>query len=229
MNWFSKNINYIIITVACLILAFVPPMIGSIAGVGLALPTTASGWVIWSILQACSTIANCLLFYAFTAQGEDNVKTHPSHLKAIELLRVNKIYNETVLISPQEWRRKGWGKKIAWMAAGTLLGGVALTQAMIAFDLIRFITQILLMTFGLIFGAVQMKKTEYIFSDYYLEYAEQQVRKKKEEEIAAQTTNYLEITTTSTVERTREVPISEDRALARGQAEIPIKEENSPL
>ena len=210
MSWLSKNMNYVIIVIACIIIAFIPPLIGSVAGMGLALPTTAAGWVIWVVLQACGTIANCLMFYAFTAQGKDNIKAHPSYLKAVELLRVNKIFTEVILISPQEWERKSWGKKMAWVAAGTLLGGIALTQAVLAFDGIRFITQLITMTFGLLFGALHMKKTETMYSDYYLEYAEQQVRMKKEEELAAQTTNYLEITTTSTVERTREIPIKEN-------------------
>lgn len=64
-----------------------------------------------------------------------------------------------------------------------------------------------------------MKQTEYKYTDYYLEYAEQQVRLKEEEEekarkakeeLEATTTHYLEVTTTSTVERTREIPIKEE-------------------
>lgn len=44
----------------------------------------------------------------------------------------------------------------------------------------------------------------------YLAYAKYMVQEKEKEEEAAQTTNYLEITTTSTIERTREIPIKEE-------------------
>ena len=206
----SEYTNYIIITAACILMGFVPPMLGAVMGLGLNLPTTVAGWIVWTVLQVCNSVANCLMFYAFTAQGKDNIKQHPSYIKATELLRVNKIYKEISLISPQEWERKGWFKKMAWMAVGTLLGGIALTQAVMAFDVVRFFTQIITIVFGILFGLFQMKKTEEMYSDYYLEYAEQQVRIKKDEELEAQTTDYLEITTTSTIERTRQIPLKEN-------------------
>lgn len=202
--------NYIVVVVACLIMALVPPFLGSVAGIGLAFPTTIAGWIVWSVLQVCNCVANCLMLYAFTAQGKDLARTHPSYIKAVELLRVNKIAKEKVLCSPQEWEREVWKKKMVWMAIGTLVGGIALTQAVLAFDALRFITQLITITFGILFGLFQMKTTTEKYTDYYLEYAEQQVRIKKEEELEATTTNYLEITTTSTVERTREIPITEE-------------------
>lgn len=206
----TDYVNYIIIVIACIIMGILPPLLGTVAGLGLAFPTTVAGWIVWSILQVANSVANCLMFYAFTKQGKDNVKNHPSYLEAVRLLRVNKIFKIVVLISPQEWEKKGWRQKIIWMFVGTLVGGIALTQAVLAFDVVRFITQLITIIFGLLFGLFQMKKTEEMYSDYYLEYAEQQVRLKQEEELAATTTNYLEITTTSTVERTREIPITEE-------------------
>lgn len=205
----SKYIYVVIIIVSLIIGGLIPPLLGTVAGLGLSFPTTAAGWIVWGILQVCNMIANCLMFYAFTAQGKENIKKHPSHIAAKELLRINNIHKEEILISPQEWEKRSWMKKMALMGAGTLLGGVALTQAVIAFDVIRFIVQVITLTIGLLFGLIQMKAIEEKYTDYYLEYAEQQVRIKKEEEIAAQTTDYLEITTTSVIERTREIPINE--------------------
>ena len=207
MKQITKYTNYIIIIVATIIAGIIPPMIGSIAGLAIAFPTTLSGWLVWSVIQICSAIANCLIFYAFLSQGKDNVKDHPSYLKARELLRVNGIGKDVLLISPQEWERGEWRTKMIWLFIGTLLGGIALTQAILAFDVVRFICQIFAVAFAILFGLIEMKKAEEKYSDYYLEYAEQQVALKKQEEEDAQTTNYLEITTTSTVERTREIPI----------------------
>lgn len=207
MKQITKYTNYIIIIVATLIAGIVPPMIGSVAGLAIAFPTTVSGWLVWSVIQICSAIANCLIFYAFLNQGKDNVKDHPSYLKARELLRINGIGKETLLISPQQWERGEWRSRVIWLFIGTLLGGIALTQAILAFDVVRFICQIFAVAFAILFGLLEMKKAEEKYSDYYLEYAEQQVAIKKQEEEDAQTTNYLEITTTSTVERTREIPI----------------------
>lgn len=210
MKQITKYSNYIIIIVASIIAGFIPPMIGSIAGLAIVFPTTAAGWMLWSVIQICSAIANCLIFYAFISQGKDNVKDHPSYIKARELLRIHGIGKDVILVSPQEWERGEWRTKVIWLFIGTLLGGIALTQAILAFDVVRFICQLFAITFAILFGLIEMKKTEEMYSDYYLEYAEQQVSIKKEEELAAQTTNYLEITTTSTVERTREIPIKEN-------------------
>lgn len=209
--------NYIIIVVACLIAAVVPPFLGTVTGIGLCFPTTTAGWIVWGILQLCNCTANCLLLYAFTSQGKDDAKTHPSYKKAIELLRLNKISKETLLMSPQEWEHKVWRKKAIWMFIGTLVGGIALTQAVLSFDALRFIVQLITLTFGIVFGLFQMKATKEMYTDHYLEYAEQQVRIKKEEELAATTTNYLEITTTSTVERTRQIPLTEENSNVQTQ------------
>lgn len=215
----TDYINYIIVVIAALIAGVVPPFLGTVAGLGLCFPTTTAGWIVWSILQICNAVANCLIFYALTAQGKDNAKKMPAYQKAIDLLRVNKIGKEVRLISPQEWEANGWKKKMAWMAISTLVGGVALTQAVLTFDALRFIIQLISITFAILFGLFHMKQTEYKYTDYYLEYAEQQVRLKEEAEEEARlakeeedrtTTHYLEITTTSTVERTREIPIKEE-------------------
>lgn len=215
----TDYINYIIVVIAGLIAGVVPPFLGTVVGLGLCFPTTTAGWIVWSILQICNAVANCLIFYALTAQGKDNAKKMPTYQKAIDLLRVNKIGKEVRLISPQEWEANGWKKKMAWMAISTLVGGVALTQAVLTFDALRFIIQLISITFAILFGLFHMKQTEYKYTDYYLEYAEQQVRLKEEAEEEARlakeeedhtTTHYLEITTTSTVERTREIPIKEE-------------------
>jgi hypothetical protein len=203
-------IYYIIIVIACVVAGVVPPLIGSIAGLGLAFPTTVAGWIIWSILQVINAVSGCMILYAFGAQGKDNVKDHPSHLEALRLLRLHKIEDEKLLISPQEWERQVWKKKAIWLGIGLLVGGVALTNAVLAFDVVRFLVQCLTIVMSVSFGLLHMKSTEHMYSVYYLEYAEQRVRIKTEEEINAQTTNYLEITTTSTVERTREIPIKEN-------------------
>lgn len=206
----TKYIYVIIIVLSLIIGGFIPPLLGTVAGLGLSFPTTVAGWIVWGILQGCNVVSNCLMFYAFNSQGKENIRKHPTYLKAVELLRINNITKQEILISPQEWEKRSWIKKMCFMAVGTLFGGVALTQAVIAFDVLRFIVQIITLTIGLIFGLVQMKTIEDKYTDYYLEYAEQEVRIKKEEELTAQTKDYLEITTTSIIERTREIPKEEN-------------------
>lgn len=213
---FTDYINYIIVSIVAIIAGVVPPFLGSVVGLGLCFPTTVAGWVVWAVVHVCNAVSNCLIFYALTEQGKDNAKKMENYGKAIELLRLNKIGKEQRLISPQEWEANGWKKKMAWMAISTLVGGVALTQAVLTFDALRFIVQLVSITFALLFGLFHMKHTEYRYTDYYLEYAEQEVRLKEEEleaakqaELESQTTAYLEITTTTTVERTREIPIKE--------------------
>lgn len=178
----SDYTNYIIIGIACLIMGLIPPLLGTVTGLGIHFPTTSAGWLVWAVLHASNTISNCLIYYAFTTQGKENAKNTTSYNKAITLLSENNVFKEKILISPQEWEKRGWSKKILWLVIGTFASSVALTQAVLAFDVVRFISQIVILTFGLLFGLVQMKKTEEKYSSYYLEYAEQRVRLKKDED-----------------------------------------------
>lgn len=207
---FRKSRNYLIMIITSIVMLLFPPFMGSIAGLGWAFPTTPAGWIVWAILNISSAIFNCLLFYAFIEQGKDNVKEDPKQLAAIDMLKVNNIVEEKILLSPQQIEAREWKTKAVWIAVGTLLGTIALTQAILQFDAIRLISQILALTVGLIFGILEQKKIEWTYTDHYLAYAEQQVRFKQEAEAKTNITEYIEETSITTIQKTRELPLEKE-------------------
>ena len=67
---------------------------------------------------------------------------------------------------------------------GTLLGGFALTQAILTYDYVRMLAYLFTIIFGVIFGIYEMKKYEEYLTDEYLKSALYYQRKKAEEEMA---------------------------------------------
>ena len=79
------------------------------------------------------------------------------------------------------------------IAIGTLLAGFALTQAILTYDYVRMLSYLFTITFGVIFGILEMKKWEeyytgefYDYALYYQKIKEEEERKKQEEENAKQ-------------------------------------------
>lgn len=207
--WCNRYLYYALIFVLSLITLFALPMLGSEVGLAFDLPTTIAGWIVWTISNIAAAILNVLMFHSFIKQGKLNILDHPNYIAANELLRINNIGKVEVPLSPKQWHGKQYRNKGISLFIFTLLGTVAFGQAILTFNTVKFISQIIVLLCGLVFGFMEMKAVEEYWTTEYLEWAKLTVREKEEAEIAAQTTNYLEITTTSTIERTREIPIKE--------------------
>ena len=64
--------NYAVIALISVIVMFIIPMFGSEVGLGLNLPDSTAGWIVWGITKACVAIVNMLIFHCFTMQGKVN-------------------------------------------------------------------------------------------------------------------------------------------------------------
>ena len=173
---FSDHISTILIFLGSFGLLCFSPFLGSFVGLAVVFPTTVVGWALFLTLNISSALFNSLIFYAFLRKGKELAYKTEEYKKARELLRLWNIHPEDILISPQDWEKGEWKKKAIWIAIGTLLGGIALTQAVLSFDIVRFISQALVLLMGLVFGALEQELAKEKYSIYYLEYAEQQVR-----------------------------------------------------
>lgn len=74
-------------------------------------------------------------------------------------------------MGPNEWTRKQYRGKGISLAITTLLGAVALTNAILAFNLVTMVTYLFTIIMGIIFGFIQMGTAENYWTGEYWEYA----------------------------------------------------------
>lgn len=86
--------------------------------------------------------------------------------------------------SPQQFLGREYGRKGAMIFITSCLSAFALTQAVLTFDVATFISYVITIIFGLIFGILEMKKCEEYWSITYIQYAKYYQKKKIEEEMA---------------------------------------------
>lgn len=205
--WWNQYMYYGLICLISLITLFLVPMLGSEAGLEWQVPNTPVGWIVWIISNICTSILNVLLFHGFIKQAKVNILDDPNYLEAVRLLQVHEIETVSLPLSPKVWHSKQYRNKGLWLFIGTLAGTIGLSQAILQFDGVKFLSQVITLAIGLIFGVLQMKTTEEYWTVEYLAYAKMKVQEKEALEEKAQTTSYIEQTSITTIERTREIPL----------------------
>lgn len=163
---------YIVIGVASLIALLFLPFLGSTVGIGLAVPDTTAGWIVWVTVKAIVAVINVLIFHAFMQQAKVNVRNDRKYKEALEILGKVKRKNYTPR-SPEKWTRAQYGRKGTMIAITTALATVALTQAILTFDWVSMLTYLFTIVMGLILGVIQMKSAETYWTDEFWRYAKQ--------------------------------------------------------
>lgn len=183
----SKTLDLYLYYILVGILSFVAlvflPFFGSELGMGFTFPTTAAGWVVYVVQQALMSLVNILIFHSFICQSYVNVKDDPNYKEAQKILNSFDT-KEYIPMTLQQFNRKEYGKKGVAIFIGTLLGGFALTQAILSYDYVRMLAYLFTIIFGIIFGIYEMKKYELYLTTEYLKSALYQQRKRTEEEMA---------------------------------------------
>ena len=205
-KYWNNYLYYGLIFVLSMLTLFAVPMLGSEAGLEWNIPTTTAGWIVWTISNISASTLNVLMFHSFIKQAKINVKDDPNYLEAQKLLSENEIEKIEEPLSPSEWHRKQYRNKGISLFVFTLLGTIGLGQAILMFDGAKFLSQVIVLMTGLVFGVLQMKTTEEYWTVQYLDYAKLKVKEKKEAELEAQTTDYNEIIERTVVERTIRQP-----------------------
>ena len=162
---------YAIIAILSIIVIFFMPFISSEMGMELNLPDTATGWVIYLITKALVVAINLTIFYSFMEQAKLNIRDHPKYIEANDIL--GKYFKDIkpVPMGPNEWTHKQYRGKGISLAITTLLGAVALTNAVLAFNLVTMVTYLFTIVMGIIFGFIQMGTAENYWTGEYWEYA----------------------------------------------------------
>ena len=163
--------NYAVIALISVIVMFIMPMFGSEVGLGLNLPDSTAGWIVWGITKGGVAIVNMLIFHCFTMQGKVNSLKDPQYIEATKILQQYRDKDAEKPKSPRKFLAEQYGFKGSMVLITTVLSSVGLTQAILTFDLIQMISYAITVILGLVAGFLQMNKVEIYWTDTYYKYA----------------------------------------------------------
>lgn len=165
------NLWYIVLAVASIITLVFFPMIGSGLPLALTLPTSAVGWIIYVFTKLAVSAINIFIFHSFMSQGKLNVSDFWKKKLADEILHRVRRTQETIPLSPEEWLAKQYKTKGITIAITSVLSCIILSQVVLYFDFIIFISYLLTLCLGLFTGIIQLFKAEQFWSMDYFDYA----------------------------------------------------------
>ena len=174
---------YIIIGCVSFVSLVFLPMLGSSATLAWNLPTTVAGWFVYIISKLLVAGLNILIFHCFILQAKIIVQDDPKYVEANKILDKMSPGHTERISGPEEYFRDVYGKKGIAVFATSLLSAVGLTQAVLTFDWVSMLTYFFTIFMGLIFGILQMKRTEIFWTVHYYRYAlqvQEDERKAKE-------------------------------------------------
>lgn len=177
---FRQYQYYVVIVIVSLFALFFLPMLGSEVGVGLKLPNTTAGWIVFVTTKLLVAVINMLIFHSFIKQGKINILNDPKYKEACLILSELQPDPEYVPKSPKQWARDTYSKKGVTIAITSILSAIGLTQAVLAFDWVSLLTYFFVIVMGIVFGIFQMNNTEVYWTEEYIlyAYAVQQASKK---------------------------------------------------
>lgn len=170
----SDYLYYALIGVISIISLLFLPMIGSDVGLAFKIPNTFAGWIVFITSKLIVATLNILIFHCFIKQAKVNVKDNPKYKEAKELLESilhDEIRENVLPKSPKEWHRKQYESKGITLFITTILGTLALTQAILTYDWMVMLTYLFTIVMSLIFGIIEMKSTEQYWTEEYPAYA----------------------------------------------------------
>lgn len=161
---------YILIGVLSFVALVFLPFFGSEVGMEAQFPDTWVGWIVYIVQQALMAIINILIFHSFICQAYVNIKDNENYIKARDIFH-SLDDKEYIPMTLQQFNKKEYGRKGATIFLGTLLGGFALTQAILSYDYVRMLAYLFTIILGIFFGIYEMKKYEEYLTYEYLQSA----------------------------------------------------------
>ena len=163
--------NYAIIALISIICLCFLPFIGTTAGLAAVFPDTAMGWMIYVFTKVMVGVVNFLILYCFVSQGKYNIRDNPKYIEANEILSQYSLMREFLPQSPKQHLTSVYGLKGTTVFLTTALSTFTLTQAILTFDIVIFLTYLITIVMGIIFGVLQMGQEEIYWTDEYWRYA----------------------------------------------------------
>lgn len=167
----KQYLYYIIIGLVSIVFTCFLPMVGSEGSIASHFPTSAMGWVIWTITKLSTAILNVVIFYCFMEQAIVNVKDDPKYIEAIELLNKCRTAKKKNPRSPAYWKKQEYSKKGVVIFLSTAVALVGFENMILNWKLETFLSYLFTIIMGLVFGILQMKKAELYWTVEFNEYA----------------------------------------------------------
>lgn len=174
---------YLIVGIVSFIALVFLPMLGSDVGIDFNLPDSTRGWVVWVGCRLIISTLNVVIFYSFVQQGKVNVRNEEHYVKANEILAASKEIRKQEPRAPKVFKTNMVLKKGSSIFFFSALSLFAFSQAILTYDWITMLGYIFTIISGIVWGILNMKKTEVYWTEEYYQYALMiQEKEKKESE-----------------------------------------------
>lgn len=185
---FNDAAYFIIIGLISILTIVLPPLfMGCLSSdIGLAFPKNAAGWILWSVLNISTAIANISLLVLFKLQAKKNARNNENFKRANEIL--NRLAGQKEVFIPRSPRRMDAGdysKKIVCILISTFTSSIVLTSLILSFDWMTLLSCLVSIIITLCISWVTMLNNEIYWTEEYILYAElkeKEIQKVQEQE-----------------------------------------------
>ena len=174
-----KTINdaayFIIIGLISLLSVFIPPLfMGCLSSdIGMAFPKNAAGWILWSVLNVSTAIANICLLVLFKLQAKKNARNNENFKQANEIL--NKLAGRREIFIPRSPNRMNisdYTRKVICIIISTFTTSITLTSLILSFDWMTLLSCLVSIIITLCISWITMINNEIYWTEEYLLYAQ---------------------------------------------------------
>lgn len=182
----NDSAYFIMIGLISMLTVFLPPLfMGCLSSdIGLAFPKNLEGWILWSIMNVSTAIANISLLILFKLQAKKNARNDPNFKKANDILnRLAGVREIFVPRSPQQMNARDYTKKVIAIVISTFTASITLTSLILSFSWMTLLSCLVSIIITLCVSWITMINNEEYWCEEYLLYAEL-MEKKRQEELA---------------------------------------------
>lgn len=186
----NDSIYYFIIFIVSAVALVFLPLLSTTIGLEWALPQSSVEWVLYVFTRVCVSAINVVIAISFIKQAKVNIKDDPNYIEACRIMNEVKKTDVVHYVprSPKKFLAKEYSVKMFNIFLSTALATVALTQAILAYDVATMLTYLVTIVMGVVAGLFKMLQHEAYWTEEYLDYA-----KKFEKEIKyANGANYIQ-------------------------------------
>lgn len=167
---------YLVIVIASLVgLVLLPALKVSDGSIGFVFPQTKVEWFIWAFSRVAVIILSIAIYFSFTDQGWLRASRTPEFKQAEQImiaLSLVKAEEKKDPINPFKWSKLVKTKKVCTMVVMSITTFIAFGQMILNFDIQTFLSYLVTIGMGLVYGIMQMFDSEDMWSIGYLEFAQ---------------------------------------------------------